>query len=135
MIQWNDKMETGVSKIDQQHKKILEKFNEFSAVLESATLDGERMIKAGKILDFLQFYAVWHFEKEEHCFHEHNCPGALANANAHKRFVTMFNSFYERWQAEGMEIELATETFDELANWFVNHIMKIDTKLKPCVKN
>ena len=134
MIEWHENMETGVPKIDQQHKKILEKFNEFSAVLETARLDGEKMIEAGKILDFLQFYAVWHFEKEEGCFHTHECPGAQANAKAHERFMAMFNAFYERWQAHGMEMDLVQETFSELTDWFVNHIMRVDTKLKPCVK-
>ena len=133
MIEWHEKMETGVPSIDAQHRKILEEFNKFSAILSSKSSRGEKMQKAGEVLDFLRFYAVWHFEKEEDCFHEHDCPGAQANLKAHEKYNEMFNAFYERWQAQGMEMDLVEETFTEITDWFVNHIMRVDTKLKPCV--
>lgn len=33
-----------------------------------------------------------------------------------------------------MEIEIVSETYQELGNWVANHIMRLDTQVYPCVK-
>jgi len=67
---------------------------------------------AREILDFLQFYAKWHFGQEEDCF----------------------DRFYTEWQTGNMTSKLAERTYNELEQWLVNHMARTDTQLRPCVK-
>lgn len=129
MITWDESMITGVDDLDVQHKKLIQKFNEFSQVMT----DGHARETAGDVLDFLQFYATWHFEREEACMAEHQCPIAARNKQSHAEFLQTFNQFYKQWQENIMDDALIEQTFSELSEWIANHIRGIDTQLRPCV--
>jgi len=132
MINWDDSMATGLPELDAQHKEIIKKFNEFSEAVSRGK--GRDRDVAGDILDFLQFYTAWHFEREEKCMTQYGCPVAKANKQAHAEFIGKFGRFYEQWQEVGMDPELVRETYQELALWIVNHIRRMDTQLYVCVK-
>jgi hemerythrin len=129
MIMWNESMTTGVSEIDVQHKELLGKFNE----LYEALTAGKGREETGKMLDFLQFYAQWHFEREERCMDHYQCPVAMANKEAHRNFLKRFGELYERYQESDIDPAVVLNTFVELQDWIINHIMRIDTQLNPCV--
>jgi hemerythrin len=132
MIIWDeDTMSTGIPMIDAQHKKLFKEFNEFSeAISQKKTKE-----VAGELLDFLQFYAVWHFGQEERCMNEYKCPAAAQNKQAHDEFVGKFSRFYTQWQTGNMTSELASETYLELEKWLLNHVAHVDTQLRTCVKS
>jgi len=76
MIVWDEEtMSTGVSMIDEQHKKLFAKFNEFS---EAISKKNSNLVE-GRLLDFLQYYAAWHFKQEENCMDEYKCPIAATD--------------------------------------------------------
>jgi len=131
MILWDeDTMSTGISEIDEQHKMLFRKFNEFSEAIA-----GKKSLEAaGDILDFLQFYAKWHFGEEEDCMNKYKCPIADQNKNAHAEFIRKFDRFYTEWQTGNMTAKLAQKTYNELEQWLVNHVARTDTQLRPCVK-
>lgn len=131
MIEWDESLSTGVENIDAQHKMLVEKLNEFSQVMTNA----QARETAGEVIDFIRFYAAWHFEREEDCMNEYQCPVAAQNKQAHKEFLATFDEFYEQWQVEGMDAELVESTYQELANWVEMHIRHIDTHLRKCVHN
>jgi hemerythrin len=112
MIVWDETMSTGDHRLDAQHRMLFQKFNEFSAIIERR---GEVREAAGEVLDFLQFYAIWHFGQEEDCMHRASCPAAASNKNAHAEFSRMFGEFYTRWQENTMDLEMALETHTRLA--------------------
>ena len=132
MIAWDDTMTTGLPEIDVQHQEIIKKFNEFTEAVAHGK--GSDRDMAGDILDFLQFYAAWHFEREEKCMAQYHCPAAQANKQAHAEFIDKFGRFYKQWQEAGMDFELVRAVYMELESWIVNHIRRIDTQLYPCVK-
>jgi len=127
---WDESMSTGVLRLDSQHKMLIERFNKFTDIVES---HGDIRNAAEEALDFLQFYATWHFKHEEECMEKYNCPAAAENAKAHKEFLTQFGDLYEHWQNGTMDKETARETHAKLAAWIVDHILRVDTRLKPCV--
>lgn len=129
MIKWDESFETGVPEIDAQHRKLINKYNEFY----HAIVNGMGREAAGEILDFLQFYAMWHFEKEEACMDEYQCPVAAANKKAHAVFLDKFARFYDQWQARVMDHDLMLDTYLELGAWIENHIRRIDAQLYPCI--
>jgi hemerythrin len=131
MIIWDEAtMATGVPELDAQHKMLFKKFNEFSeAITRKNSLEA-----AGDILDYLQFYAKWHFGEEEKCMDEYKCPIAANNKKAHAEFREKFERFYTEWQTGNMTAKLAQKTYNELEQWLVHHVARTDTQLRPCVK-
>jgi hemerythrin len=129
-LNWNERlMSTGVADIDDQHKELIAKLNQLFDALASGAPDGE--VKS--MLKFLGEYTVWHFGAEENCMDKHRCPAAAANKQAHAAFLQTFKGISDRVESEGVTDALAIETQQEVANWVRNHIVKIDTKLRPCV--
>jgi hemerythrin-like metal-binding domain len=129
MITWNVTMSTGFDHLDEQHKVLFEKFNELE--LAFSTQDTAAITRAvGDFLDFMQFYAAWHFQQEEECMFQHNCPVAAVNKNLHAVFLQRFNEFYTRWQQGERNLDLARETYATGATWLKNHVIGIDTQLR-----
>lgn len=123
-------MTTGLPNIDGQHKELIEKFNELS----EAITHGRGRDVAGSVLDFLQFYVAWHFEREEQAMEQYQCPAAQANKQAHADFVAKFGQLYEQYQIVGIDSELVRDTYFGLCQWFENHIQQVDTQLYEYVK-
>lgn len=128
-IVWNETLSTGIPYIDSQHKELIENFNKLS----EAVKQGKGRQETGALLDFLQFYAQWHFEREEHCMDEHRCPAAAANKAAHRYFIRRFSWLYEQYQRSDVNPQIVRETLADLEAWIIGHIMKVDAQLKPCV--
>lgn len=130
MIVWDDAtMKTGVQLIDAQHKMLFQKFNDLSEALSSVTAGDA----TGELLDFLQFYATWHFGQEEDCMNKYKCPVAAENKAGHAEFLRTFNDFYTEWQTGTMTPKLVRETYVELEKWLVIHVAQTDTQLRSCV--
>lgn len=125
-------MSTGVPDIDAQHKELIKRYNDLAAAMSSRMLS---MDEAAETLDFLQFYTVWHFEREEEYFAHYDCPAADANKKAHAQFIKMFGEFYKQWQLESLDSALVQQTYIELGNWITNHIIGIDTQLHACIND
>jgi hemerythrin len=131
-LTWDESMSTGLPQLDIHHQEIFAKYNELSEALAHGA--GAGRAATGELLDFLQFYAAWHFEREEECMDQYRCPVAAANRQAHAHFVATFGEFYELWQESDADLELVQKTYVELGDWLVNHIQRIDTQLRPCVQ-
>ena len=129
-LDWSERlMSTGVLEVDNQHRELIKKLNQLFAALDSGVPDAE--VKS--MLKFLGEYATWHFGSEENCMAKHQCPAAEANKKAHATFLEVFSGISSRVEAEGVTTALAIETQQEVSNWIRNHIIRIDTKLRPCV--
>jgi hemerythrin-like metal-binding domain len=133
MIVWDETMSTGNDRTDSQHQTLIEKFNELSDVFNGSNA-GEIRLAAGELLDFLQFYAAWHFQQEEALMEQVQCPAAEANKQAHAEFLAKFGEFYTRWQISTMSLDMARQTYAALAEWIVDHIMTVDVQMRGCVK-
>lgn len=129
MIIWDPSMSTGIEHLDSQHKTLFEKFNELEKAFAKEN-SAEIILAVGEFLDFLQFYATWHFEQEEECMSQYNCPFAAVNKNFHTIFLKRFKDFYEQWQQGNMDLEAAHEAYASGALWLKNHVIGIDTKLR-----
>lgn len=131
MLNWHEGLSTGVPSLDHHHREIFARFNDFYAVMSRG--ESEKRVEAGRILDFLQFYAQWHFKLEEEFMGKYRCPAAEENKRDHADFLRRFGAFYEKWQTGGMSLALANDTFVTLMDWIVNHIEGVDTRLNQFV--
>ena len=128
-ITWDDSIKTGVRLVDVQHKYLIDIINELAEAIES----GEGASKVGKILNLLQYYAEWHFEREELCMDRFVCPAAATNKKAHGHFLETFGAYRNQYRESGGSDQIALSMYRELTNWLVNHIQGIDGQLGPCV--
>ena len=128
MLIWDETMSTGVAYIDTQHQQLIARFNE----LVEAITEGHGYEQTGDMLDYLQFYAEWHFEREERCMEDYTCPAAAKNKMAHEVFVTRFGALYEAYHDDNDDIDIILTIVEELADWITGHIMHVDSKLRHC---
>ena len=128
-VQWSDALSTGNKATDVQHKYLIEIINELAEAIET----GKAALSVNKILNLLQYYTEWHFQREEMCMERHRCPAFAANKDAHKQFIDTFLKFKEEFSSSGGSEDIALRMYHTLVAWLVNHIQKIDSQLAPCV--
>jgi len=128
-VQWSDALSTGNRATDVQHKYLIEIINELAEAIET----GRASQSVNKILNLLQYYTEWHFQREEMCMDRFRCPAHAANKEAHSQFITTFLQFRDEFHASGGSEDIALRMYHTLVAWLVNHIQKVDAQLAPCV--
>ncbi len=131
MLIWDETMSTGDARTDFQHKTLIEKFNDLSEIIDpKKTGPAGNPQTAGDILDFLEFYAAWHFRQEEKLMQELNCPVADLNKHDHAEFLANFAAFKTRWHDSNQDPAIARAAHAELEHWITDHILQVDIKLR-----
>ncbi len=128
---WDDSLNTGVPMIDAHHKELIAAVNDLGLAI--AHHKGSTAIK--KLFAFLKFYAEWHFEHEEACAAKHKCPIAEVNQQAHATFIENFGQLHDRYKASDASEAVAIEIYQQLADWLISHILKIDTNIGRCIRS
>lgn len=128
-LQWSDALNTGNRATDVQHKYLVDIINELAEAIET----GKAAQNVKKILNLLQYYTEWHFEREEKCMHKYQCPAAAHNKDQHRVFIETFLKFKEEFSTSGGSEDIAMRMYTTLTQWLVNHIQKVDVQLGPCV--
>ena len=131
-LKWDPhRMATGVEESDAQHQELIQHVNELFRLMHQ----GEGRAGLEDFMDFLGQYAAWHFRHEEECMNEHRCPVAAANRQAHAQFITIFKGYRSRLVSEGPTTSLVIEVQQKVSDWIRNHIIRTDTRLRPCVRS
>ncbi|GAB4384829.1 MAG: hemerythrin family protein [Elainellaceae cyanobacterium] len=128
---WDESLSTGVRMIDAHHKELIVAVNDLGEAIEQ----GQGAITIKKLLVFLKYYAEWHFDHEEQCAAKHQCPIAETNQQAHAHFIQSFGHLHEQYrQSEASEV-VARQIYQELTDWLVSHILRIDTQIGHCIRH
>jgi hemerythrin-like metal-binding protein len=120
IIPWAFEFETGFEKIDEQHKKLVGMVNHLHRAMKMKLGSKE----AGKILDELAEYTVYHFSHEEKLFEEHDYPDIGEHKKSHKDLVNQVAKFQEDFQSGNASLSM--DLMDFLIDWLKNHILKTD---------
>jgi hemerythrin len=119
-FEWNIKFETGIDKIDNQHKKIVDFINRLSfAVAHKDTRKNIATILSGCIS-----YVKTHFRHEEEMFDKYNFVRSIEHKRGHKRVLkqlTDFQVLYSQNQSTPDEDLLLF-----LRGWLTVHILGED---------
>lgn len=126
---WDESLSVGIPEIDQQHKQLIDQMNELTDAIQKNAVQEE----INPILQFLEKYINQHFSLEESCMNKYKCPIAAENKTAHEHFIKKFQEIKEELTLKGPSLVLALKINKELLGWFMNHIKKIDPKLKRCI--
>lgn len=130
MLQWNPLYETGVQLVDTQHKVLFENINKLEELTHEAQI---KKAEVDRVLQFLETYAINHFNFEEQCMHRYHCPTHEENKRAHALFLQNFTKLKDEYQLQGPTHYFLKHLYSVASNWIQNHIMRVDVKLKGSV--
>ncbi len=116
---WNSQYETGIERIDAQHKALFQAFNSINGVIHAGgPPDG---IKAG--LDFLARYTMEHFPAEETAMRVMGYPKLASHKVEHGKLVSKLQDLQVK-QANGALLTSEVDLF--IAHWLAGHIDEAD---------
>lgn len=135
MVIWNEKLACGSSRIDLQHQMLINNINHLEGMLASSNHTPEECAFLVHLVEFLETYAEMHFQFEEDCMERNVCPAHKQNKEAHQQYRDFFSEFKRRYTAEGLRPEILQELHEAASAWIENHILRVDTQLKSCLKS
>ena len=133
MIFWTEQFETGSVKLDLQHRLLIDNINLLEEELQNPAPTGERAEHAEQLLEYLEAYAKIHFSVEEKCMENHRCPAHEKNRREHERFRDFIRNYRKQCELEGFKVELLKNLHGVIRSWIEQHILRVDTQLRPCI--
>ncbi|HEY4788687.1 MAG TPA: bacteriohemerythrin [Bacteroidales bacterium] len=128
LIDWGPKYHIGIKSIDDQHKVLVdlmnELYNEFGSNKNQKTI--RRVLK--ELLD----YTIYHFGNEEELFRKYAYKDEDPHTDQHEKFIEKIRQFKNDFE-KGNAL-LSFDLIEFLKNWLLNHILKIDAKYVPFLK-
>jgi len=133
MIQWTKEFETGSATLDQQHRLLIDNINLLEELLHLPHPTKQESDFLFQLVDYLENYANIHFTDEEKCMESYRCSVLAVNQQAHERFREFIHDYKRRCVSEGFRVELLRNLHELMRAWIQEHILKIDTQLRPCI--
>ena len=129
--QWDTTLETGHSKIDNQHKQLIAALN---SIIE-ASQEGKGSEEIFKTLDFLTGYTVMHFSTEEKLQVQYGYPDYLIHKRYHDEFKVTVGELTKKLVDNGPTEGIIGEVTTVIGNWLLNHIKGDDFRMAAFVKS
>jgi hemerythrin-like metal-binding protein len=129
LIPWGDHLSVGVEAMDGHHKRLVQMINELHAALRNR----QGMAASTALLKQLNQYVVYHFNAEEVLMERAKYPGLAEHREIHHKFLAAATELERRWIAGDKAVPV--ELMRVLQEWLVAHIMKVDKKYGPSLKN
>lgn len=133
MIEWNEQFKTGSDALDQQHRILISNINHLETFLSDTNPTRQSLAFMIHLVDFLESYAKSHFGEEEECMLRHGCPAHAKNKAEHDVFITFIAEFRNSIQHKGLRPEEFKTLHERMSRWIQEHILKVDSRLKPCL--
>ena len=130
-LRWNENLETGHEKIDEQHKELFRLMSDLIEACES----GSDQETVGRALNFLTSYTMNHFADEETLMTQNNYPGFGEHKKAHENFKQTVTELIGRYQKSGSTSELSREVNSIIARWLTTHITLVDRTFADFVRS
>ena len=129
---WDDNFNTGIEKIDKQHKKLVNIINDLATQF---TYSAEK-INLNTIFDELLDYTDYHFNTEETIWNKYlaNTKSEKKHKIIHAKFIDTVKGLIDS-QKEKSHYEVAKNTLGILVHWLVEHILVEDRLLAYTVLN
>lgn len=125
-MEWNQELETGIQKIDSQHRQIVNYINELDEAIQAGNMEGVRHVIEG-VLN----YTVTHFEFEEELMQQAGFSGLKAHQQTHEFFMRKVAVLRGRFQ-EGENV--SSLLLSMLKGWIISHIKGEDRDYIVAVK-
>ncbi len=130
MPDWDPLMTTGVARMDEDHKALMEKLNE----LGQAMRRGRGRDSMGELLAFLEGYVKEHFGFEEQLMKASGYPGYEDHRQKHDAFRQGLAKRAEAFARTPDDHALIVEIHGWLMAWLRDHALYTDVKLGDYVR-
>ena len=134
MLIWQKEFETGSATLDKQHRLLIDNINVLEELLNTTNPTTSDVMFMVHLVDYLEGYANFHFKGEEQCMESYRCPVHALNQQEHGRFRGFIRDYKRLCKIEGFKVELLRNLHKVVSTWITEHILKIDTQLKPCIQ-
>ena len=124
MLTLSKDMETGVEKIDTEHKELISRINKLLEVGGSSASHEE----IEKTIDYLGDYVVKHFNDEEEIQIKYKYPRHPEHHKMHAFFIDDFAKLKEEYEKNGNSMEFTMKLNNTLVTWIVKHIKGEDVQ-------
>jgi hypothetical protein len=120
---WDDNFNTGLPKVDEQHRKLVQLLN----VLASHVAFQSEIPQLNEIFEELADYTVYHFQTEEEIWKTYlgDDPAEVEHRATHARFVAEVARLKAELGTKPLT-ELTEEALAFLARWLASHILETD---------
>lgn len=125
LFQWNERYNTGIPDIDEDHRKLVGLLNGLYRAMRA----GETNEPLRGLLDELLDYTRGHFAREESLMSRHGFPGYVAHKLEHEQLRRKVEEL--QGELDKGRISLSIEIFQFLRNWLSNHILDVDQRYAP----
>ncbi|MBI5921514.1 MAG: hemerythrin family protein [Betaproteobacteria bacterium] len=127
MMEWNDNLVLGHSRIDADHKRLVGLINQLS----DAMAGGKGKNVCGHVLDELIAYTRTHFAMEEQLMATHRYARALDHKTEHAKLVEEVLDFKSKYDAGTVTLSVSLLRF--LVEWLTHHILESDKDLAQAI--
>ena len=117
-ILWTTDLNTGISVIDEQHKRIVDYINEIEQAKQQQDHDA-----IGRVLDKLLDYTLSHFAFEESLQREAQYEFSTPHQATHAMFIKRIHVYQGRYR-DGEDI--SDQLYTMLDTWLIHHIKSDD---------
>jgi hemerythrin len=114
-VDWVSDLDTGISVIDDQHKRLLHYINQLAGDLDRTSV--------ACVLADLVDYTVSHFAFEESLQVQAGYRDVRSHKDVHDKFIEHIASFVERHEKGDDVVE---DLYIMLSTWLINHIKRDD---------
>ena len=126
---WKESYRVGIDFIDAQHKELFDTTNRLLRITESPD-SATRKQEGAAAVSFLKDYVVKHFAEEE----EYQLSINYSDIEAHKTLHRIFAATVVRLEQKMLDNDYSIPVMKEiggfLTTWLINHIARVDQKLK-----
>jgi hemerythrin len=121
-IQWDDRLATGIERIDAEHRVFVALIGE----LEQADADGAPHERMERILREIHAYAVFHFVREENLMTDCGYPERDRHRSEHKRLLVQYANVLHEYREGRVLVQHIVEL---VYGWFAEHAAEADQRL------
>ena len=123
VITFDDNLITGNKTIDEQHKELIDRIQQFVSACESE----DARVKAIKMLDYLDEYTEFHFKEEEKLQKDVGYPGLEEHIKKHEEFRHTVKVLYDYLdENEGPDEKFMEQVKINVIDWLFGHIKTFD---------
>jgi len=128
-IQWKEQFKIDVQEIDEQHKVLLDIFNQIVTSVEKKN----EWQATSSIVDSLIHHAYRHFTTEERYMIKHMYPDLPVHIDKHLDFIKKVTTMTQEVKANSPDKQREMVTF--LAKWYYDHVLVTDKKYSQYLDN
>ena len=126
---WKEKYELGVPLIDEQHKELFKRIENFIQMVRTHEPWETKTKLVNETLDFMNAYVIEHFRDEEEYQEKIEYPEREKHSKIHNEMIDYVLQVTQEYQKGGFNEILMQQLSGKLLTWLINHVAAEDQKI------